>query len=297
MSWSDARVAPSVVVMHPLAHALSGFGLGFSLIAAIGAQNAFLLRQGTRREHVVVVVLICAVSDVVLIALGVSGIGAVIEAAPVAIVVIRVLGASFLAGYAALSLLRAAAPRGLAVAASAPRSLGAVVAACLALTWLNPHVYLDTVLLVGSVAAGHGDGRWAFGAGAMVASCVWFALLAAAARVFAPVLARPAAWRVLDTVIAGVMLVLAVQILLPLVPAGPGEAVRILLATGVCAVLAGLVAAWSVARRKRAAAGASAGGTDADDGAAGPAAADAGAAAADPAPDAAAPLRTPAPTA
>ncbi|MDO4131024.1 LysE/ArgO family amino acid transporter [Clavibacter michiganensis] len=238
--------------MHPLAHALSGFGLGFSLIAAIGAQNAFILRQGTRREHVLVVVLICAVSDVILVGLGVAGIGAVIEAAPVAIVVIRILGACFLAGYAALSLLRAVAPRGLAVAVSAPRALGTVVAACLALTWLNPHVYLDTVLLVGSVAAGHGDGRWAFGVGAMVASCVWFTLLATAARVFAPVLARPSAWRVLDTVIAGVMLVLAVQILLPLVPEGPGEEARIAVATAICAALAGAVAAWSVARRRRA---------------------------------------------
>jgi L-lysine exporter family protein LysE/ArgO len=238
--------------MHPLAHALPGFGLGFSLIAAIGAQNAFILRQGTRREHVLAVVLICAVSDVILIGLGVAGVGALIEAAPVAIVVIRILGACFLAGYAALSLLRAVAPQGLAVAVSAPRALGTVVAACLALTWLNPHVYLDTVLLVGSVAAGHGDGRWAFGVGAMAASCVWFTLLATAARVFAPVLARPSAWRVLDTVIAGVMLVLAVQILLPLVPTGPAEGVRILAATAVCAALAGAVAAWSTARRRRA---------------------------------------------
>lgn len=252
MSWSDACPVPSVEAMHPLAHALSGFGLGFSLIAAIGAQNAFILRQGTRREHVLVVVLICAVSDVILIGLGVAGIGAVIEAAPVAIVVIRILGACFLAGYAALSLLRAVAPEGLAVAASAPRALGAVVAACLALTWLNPHVYLDTVLLVGSVAAGHGDGRWAFGVGAMVASCVWFTLLATAARVFAPVLARPAAWRVLDTVIAGVMLVLAVQILLPLTPAGLGVGARIAVATAICAALAGAVAVWSVVRRRRA---------------------------------------------
>jgi L-lysine exporter family protein LysE/ArgO len=238
--------------MHPLAHALSGFGLGFSLIAAIGAQNAFILRQGTRREHVLTVVLICAVSDVILIGLGVAGIGALIEAAPVAIVVIRILGACFLAGYAALSLLRAVAPQGLAVAVSAPRALGTVVAACLALTWLNPHVYLDTVLLVGSVAAGHGDGRWAFGVGAMVASCVWFTLLATAARVFAPVLARPAAWRVLDTVIAGVMLVLAVQILLPLVPTDLGEGARIAVATVACAALAGAVTAWSAARRRRA---------------------------------------------
>lgn len=252
MSWPDARPMPSVQAMHPLAHALSGFGLGFSLIAAIGAQNAFVLRQGTRREHVLPVVLICAVSDVILIGLGVAGIGAVIEAAPVAIVVIRILGACFLAGYAALSLLRAVAPEGLAVAASAPRALGAVIAACLALTWLNPHVYLDTVLLVGSVAAGHGDGRWAFGIGAMAASCVWFTLLATAARVFAPLLARPAAWRVLDTVIAAVMLVLAVQILLPLVPAGPGEGARILVATAICVLLAGGVAAWSVVRRRRA---------------------------------------------
>ncbi|RIJ54309.1 amino acid transporter, partial [Clavibacter lycopersici] len=136
-------------------------------------------------------------------------------------------------------------------AASAPRALGAVVAACLALTWLNPHVYLDTVLLVGSVAAGHGDGRWAFGIGAMLASCVWFTLLATAARVFAPVLARPSAWRVLDTVIAAVMLVLAVQILLPLAPAGMGDATRIVAATAVCVLLAGAVAVWSVARRRR----------------------------------------------
>jgi L-lysine exporter family protein LysE/ArgO len=253
MSWPDARAIPSVEAMHPLAHALSGFGLGLSLIAAIGAQNAFLLRQGTRREHVGAVVVICALSDVILIGLGVAGVGAVIEAAPVAIVVIRVLGAAFLAGYAALSLLRAVAPRGLAVAASAPRSLGAVVGACLALTWLNPHVYLDTVLLVGSVAAGHGDGRWAFGIGAMVASCVWFTLLVLAARVFAPVLARPAAWRVLDTAIALVMLVLAVQVLLPLVPAGAGEGARILVAAVICLALAGLVAAWSRARSRRAA--------------------------------------------
>ncbi|RIJ52672.1 amino acid transporter, partial [Clavibacter lycopersici] len=149
------------------------------------------------------------------------------------------------------SLLRAVAPQGLAAAASAPRALGAVVAACLALTWLNPHVYLDTVLLVGSVAAGHGDGRWAFGIGAMLASCVWFTLLATAARVFAPVLARPSAWRVLDTVIAAVMLVLAVQILLPLAPAGMGDATRIVAATAVCVLLAGAVAVWSVARRRR----------------------------------------------
>ncbi|MFT2691111.1 LysE/ArgO family amino acid transporter [Clavibacter zhangzhiyongii] len=237
--------------MHPLAHALSGFGLGFSLIAAIGAQNAFLLRQGTRREHVGVVVLICAVSDLILIGLGVAGVGAVIEAAPVAIVVIRVLGACFLAGYAALSLLRAVAPHGLQVAASAPRSLGAVVAACLALTWLNPHVYLDTVLLVGSVAAGHGDGRWAFGVGAMVASCVWFTLLATAARVFAPVLARPAAWRVLDTVIAGGD-ARARRADPAAARAGrAGEGARILVATVVCALLAGVVATWSTVRRRR----------------------------------------------
>jgi len=250
--------------MHPLAHALSGFGLGFSLIAAIGAQNAFVLRQGTRREHVLAVVLICAVSDVILIGLGVAGVGAVIEAAPVAIVVIRVLGACFLAGYAALSLRRAVAPAGLAVAASAPRALGAVVAACLALTWLNPHVYLDTVLLVGSVAAGHGDGRWAFGVGAMIASCVWFTLLATAARVFAPLLARPSAWRVLDTVIAVVMLVLAVQILLPLVPEQLAEGARVLVATAICLALAGAVAAGAGLRRRGAGADAPA---DADAGA------------------------------
>ena len=197
--------------------AISGLGLGLSLIVAIGAQNAFVLRQGLRREHIVAVIAICAVSDAVLIALGVAGAGWVFDRVPWLVEVVRWAGFAFLLVYGLLAARRALRPKVLAAAAGEEQrlSLLAVVGTCLALTWLNPHVYLDTVVLLGSVASTHGDLRWAFGAGAIVASLLWFTALGLGARLLAPVFARPVAWRVLDGVIAVVMIVLAVSLVLP----------------------------------------------------------------------------------
>ena len=197
--------------------ALSGLGLGLSLIVAIGAQNAFVLRQGLRREHIVAVIVICAVSDAVLIALGVAGAGWVFEQIPWLVEVVRWAGFAFLLVYGLLAARRAMRPRALAAATDqdARMSLLAVIGTCLALTWLNPHVYLDTVILLGSVASTHGELRWAFAAGAVVASVLWFTALGVGARLLAPVFARPIAWRVLDGIIAAVMIVLAVSLVLP----------------------------------------------------------------------------------
>lgn len=196
-----------------LASALAGLGLGLSLIVAIGAQNAFVLRQGLRREHVAAVVAVCAASDAVLIVAGVAGAGWLFERAPWFAEVMRWAGAAFLVGYGVLAAVRAIRPAALAAApGAAPASLRTTVLTVLALTWLNPHVYLDTVVLLGAVAAGHGDSRWAFAAGAIAASILWFSALGFGARLLAPVFARPVAWRVLDAVIAVVMVAIAVQL-------------------------------------------------------------------------------------
>ncbi len=201
-------------VSSPLLAAASGLGLGLALIVAIGAQNAFVLRQGLRSEHVVPVVAVCAVSDLALIAAGIAGTGALLDAAPQAVTVIRWAGAAFLLGYGTLAARRALRPAGALMAAEAPRTpLLPTVLTASALTWLNPHVYLDTVILLGSVGATHGDLRWHFGAGAAIGSLLWFSALAAGARLLRPVFARPAAWRALDAGIALVMVVLALGLL------------------------------------------------------------------------------------
>lgn len=194
--------------------ALAGLGLGLSLIVAIGAQNAYVLRQGLRREHVVVVIAICALSDLALIGLGVGGAGLVFGAVPWLVTVVRFAGAAFLVAYAALAARRAIRPTAALTASDTPvkAKRASVVATALALTWLNPHVYLDTVVLLGSIASTHGEYRWAFGAGAGVASIAWFTALGLGARLLAPVFARPLAWRILDGVIAVVMLAIAVSL-------------------------------------------------------------------------------------
>jgi len=195
--------------------ALAGLGLGLSLIVAIGAQNAFVLRSGVARSHVLAVVLVCATSDAVLIALGVAGTGALVRAAPFALQVVTWVGAAFLVGYAVFAARRALRPGRLEVASGATGSFAAAIATCLALTWLNPHVYLDTVLLLGSLSAGHGAvGRWWFGLGAVLASVAWFSALGFGARLLAPLFAKPVAWRILDGCIAVTMVVLAVMLLL-----------------------------------------------------------------------------------
>lgn len=190
--------------------ALSGFLLGASLIIAIGAQNAFILRQGLLRRHVFVLCLICAASDAALIALGVGGLGTVVARMPVLITAVTVGGVVFLAGYAVLAFRRALHPEAMRAALSAEGGLKAAIAACLAFTFLNPHVYLDTVVLLGSLSARfEGGARIAYGAGAALASFVWFFGLGYGARLLEPVFARPAAWRVLDVIIGLVMAGLA----------------------------------------------------------------------------------------
>jgi len=195
-----------------LASALAGFAASVVLIVAIGAQNAFVLRQGLRREHVVPVVLTCAISDLLLIAAGIAGLGAVVAARPAAVTIIRWVGAAFLIAYAGLAAKRAVRPAALQPTDRTPATLRATLLTCLALTYLNPHVYLDTVLLLGSVAQQQPH-RWPFGIGAAAASAVWFTALGAGAHRLAPVLARPAAWRILDGLIALVMLAVAATLL------------------------------------------------------------------------------------
>jgi len=193
-----------------LGAALTGLVTGLSLIVAIGAQNAFVLRQGLARQHVGIVVAICAVADVVLIVAGVAGIGRIVERAPAALDVVRWLGVAFLTWYGVSSLLRARHAE--ALEASQERALtrrGAAVRAT-ALTFLNPHVYLDTVLLLGSLAAHEGPtGRWWFALGACVASVAWFTGLGYGARLLSPLLRKRRAWQVLDVLIGLTMLAIA----------------------------------------------------------------------------------------
>ena len=192
---------------------LAGLGASLGLIVAIGAQNAFVLRQGIRREWVLPVVLVCAVSDAALIFAGVAGIGAAVQGAPGLLDAVRWIGVAFLAAYGAFAAKRALNPGSLQ--ASDGRGAGtawAAVGTVLALTWLNPHVYLDTLVLLGSLANAQGDGRWAFGAGAATASAVWFPLIGYGARSLTCVFARPAAWRVLDGFVAALMWTLAAML-------------------------------------------------------------------------------------
>ncbi|MGW0393322.1 LysE/ArgO family amino acid transporter [Streptomyces sp. NPDC003042] len=196
--------------------ALAGFGTGLSLIVAIGAQNAFVLRQGARRHAVLPVVAICALSDAALIILGVAGVGAFVTAWPAALTAVAIAGGTFLIGYGVLAARRVLRPTpGAALTARgavAGSARGAVLT-CLAMTWLNPHVYLDTVLLVGSLAADRGDLRWAFGIGAVLASLVWFCTLGYGARLLSGLLARPSAWRVLDGLVATTMVTMGGMLL------------------------------------------------------------------------------------
>ena len=196
---------------------LTGFTLSLSLIVAIGAQNAFVLRQGLRREHVGAVVAVCALLDVALMAAGVFGLGALVQSSPRALTVIAWAGAAVLAVYGLQALKRALAPGQLLASQAgqgAPRAQ--VVRQVLAISLLNPHVYLDTVVLVGAVGAGQPAAlRPVFLAGAGLASALWFAALGYGARLLTPMFARPAAWRVLDVGVAALMFGLAWGLLRP----------------------------------------------------------------------------------
>lgn len=195
---------------------LAGLSMGLSLIVAIGAQNAFVLRQGLRHEHVFWVALTCALSDAVLITVGVAGFGRMAVALPWLDPVMRYGGAAFLLAYGARSLRSALRGTGALEVSEGPvaEPLGRVLAACLAITWLNPHVYLDTVVLLGSVAVQFPGSKVAFGAGAVTGSFLFFFALAYGAKRLRPVFARPVAWRILEGVIAAIMATIAVTLVL-----------------------------------------------------------------------------------
>jgi L-lysine exporter family protein LysE/ArgO len=199
--------------MNLLAAALSGFLLGGSLIVAIGAQNAFVLRQGLKRQFVLPVSLICALSDALLIAAGIAGLGTLVAQSGRALQIVTAGGALFLLGYGVRSFFRALKPEAMQAGEGRTERLGAALAACLAFTFLNPHVYLDTVLLIGSLSARYeGAARIAFGAGAAAASFVWFFGLGYGAALLAPVFADRRAWRVLDILIGIVMWAIAARL-------------------------------------------------------------------------------------
>jgi L-lysine exporter family protein LysE/ArgO len=198
----------------PLAAVTTGFALGLTLIVAIGAQNAFVLRQGLRREHVGAIVAFCAVADALLMLAGIAGLATVLGHQPLLAAVLTGGGALFLTVYGLRALARVRRGGALAAAeGAAPLSRRAALAQTAAFTLLNPHVYLDTVLLVGSVGAQMGAQRWSFGAGAATASLLWFTALGYGARLLAPVFARPRAWQVLDALIGLTMLGIAALLL------------------------------------------------------------------------------------
>lgn len=190
----------------------TGFLTGLSLIVAIGAQNAFVLRQGLRRQHVLAVVLICAFSDALLIILGIAGLGAVINSMPILIEVFRYGGAAYLLWFAYGAIRRAMKPSVLEESQAKADSLKQTVVTVLALTYLNPHVYIDTVLLLGSIA-NQFDERWLFAIGAASASFIWFFTLGFGASWLGKFVKNPVFWRILDGFIAIVMISIAAMLL------------------------------------------------------------------------------------
>lgn len=193
----------------------AGFGLGGSLIIAIGAQNAFVLRQGLRRQHPLPIAFLCFAIDALLILAGSLGLGTLVQQTPDLLAVVRWAGAAFLLTYAGLAVKRALHPAALTTESATVPTLGAALTTTLAVSLLNPHVYLDTVVLLGSLAGRYaGEPRWWFIGGAMLASFLWFHGLALGARWLAPLFARPGTWRVLDGVIALVMASLGLSLVL-----------------------------------------------------------------------------------
>lgn len=194
---------------------IAGLLLGLSLILAIGAQNAFVLRQGLRGEHVLAVVLACAISDALLIGAGVTGFGFVAARIPWLEPVMRYGGAVFLFVYALRSLWSAfRKTESLAPAEGPGAGLAATLAVCLTLTWANPHVYLDTVMLLGSISTQYAGQKLGFALGAMTGSFVFFFALGYGARLLRPLFAKPVSWRILDGLIAIVMTAIGVKLIL-----------------------------------------------------------------------------------
>jgi L-lysine exporter family protein LysE/ArgO len=195
-------------------HFLTGFLTSAALIVAIGGQNAYVLRQGLRGEHALPLALFCSGTDAVLIFAGIAGLGALISNDPLVLELVRYAGAAFLFWYALAAARRALRGEALAMADAEAVTLGKALLTCAAFTFLNPHVYLDTVVLLGSLGSQQGEGRWEFGAGAALASVTWFLLLAYGARLLVPLFAKPLAWRILDSAIAVLMFSLGLALLL-----------------------------------------------------------------------------------
>lgn len=191
----------------------AGFALGFSLILAIGAQNAFVLKQGLKKQHVFLICLICATSDALLITLGILGFGAIVQQFPLIATAARYGGAVFLLVYGALSFYAAIKKsHALAPAGEETDSRGKTVLICLAFTWLNPHVYLDTVVLLGSVSTQYAPATVSFGIGAVLASFVFFYMLGYGAKLLIPFFQKPQAWKILEFIIGIIMLSIAVSL-------------------------------------------------------------------------------------
>ena len=191
----------------------TGFFSGLALIVAIGAQNAFVLRQGIRGEQVLPIVLTCLASDVVAITAGVGGLGAVIERFPQVLPIAQVIGGLYLLAFGLHAALRAWRPTALEAGSGTAMGTSTAVLTALALTWLNPHFYLDAIVLLGTVANSFGVDRWWFLVGSLVASATWFFALGYGARLLRGLFAKPSSWRILDGGIALVMGALGVTLL------------------------------------------------------------------------------------
>lgn len=192
--------------------AVVGFFTGLTLIIAIGAQNAFVLRLGLARNHVAIAVVVCAVSDALLIVLGISGLGALFRSIPTALVIMKWVGVAYLLWYAFRSFRSAMRPNALVAGEQTLLSRRSVLLMVLGFTFLNPHVYLDTVLLLGSIGNQYQPNQWWFALGASIASVTWFSVLGFGARTAAPVMSRPITWRILDIGIGLVMLAIAIRL-------------------------------------------------------------------------------------
>lgn len=189
-----------------------GFISGISLILAIGAQNAFVIRQGLLKQHVLAIVIICAISDALLIFLGTGGLGKLIQSQPALIEVIRWFGVLYLSWFALKSIRSAFQNHSLDAEGETTQSLGKAIAICLGFTFLNPHVYLDTVILLGSIANQFGQDKWVFAVGAAVASFLWFSTIGFGARAASRFMSKPVFWKILDFAIALVMISIAITL-------------------------------------------------------------------------------------
>lgn len=193
--------------------AFAGLITGLSLIVAIGAQNAFILRLGLMRSHIGIAVFICALSDALLIFLGTAGMGAVVQSHKSILKAVSWVGAAYLLYFAVSAGRRVFKSESLESSAEVIMSKKSVVLAVLGFTWLNPHVYLDTVLLVGSIGSQFGKQRWIFATGASIASVLWFTGLGYGSKAAARIMARPITWKILDIFIAIVMTTIAITLI------------------------------------------------------------------------------------